>query len=219
MEILTSETILKAFKNRKCKLREGVYEMNIFAIRTKDQEANTFNDIVGLLYLNDKKKWELRTWSATTDAGTYYRENPINVNGTAIIAPGQYLNCYKIGKHKDYEAVEQIGKISYIRDNNKNKKLDWLKKDKLVEEIAKTNIHHAGADSIQVDKWSAGCIVFKRIREFNVFLCYLKESVEIYKYENVFDLTLFEEGDFVILKPGLNTTSFNVELNKNSFGI
>lgn len=195
MKKLTSEIVLEAFKKRKCKLREDDYEMNIFAIRTKDQEANTFNDYVGLIYkINDK--YTTLVWPATTDAGTYYRLNPVNVNGTAIIAPGQYLNCYKVGRHKDYEAIEQIGKITYIRDNNKNKVLDWVKGNKEVQEIAKTNIHHAGVDSSLVDKWSAGCIVFKRIQQFNMFMCIVKESIDIYNHENKFDLTLFEEKDF-----------------------
>lgn len=199
MKTLTSQDVLKAYANKGYLLNALPYQMNIFAIRTKDAEANTFNDHVGLLFKDEKGGTQLRIWNSTTDAGMYYRLNPINVDGTAVICPGQYPNCYKVGRHKDYEAIEQVGKMKYIRDNNRNKILDWVYNAvgaKFVWAINKTNIHHAGVDSKLVDKWSAGCIVFGKLADFTTFMSLIKCSTEQYKHPNSFDLTLFEEKDF-----------------------
>lgn len=198
MKTLNPIDLINGYKAKGYELKEKYYEMNIFAVRTKDMEANTFNDFCGLFYKDEKGHWQLTYFPCTTDAGLYYRLNPINVEGTAIIVPGQHKKCYKIGKHKGYEAIEQVGNIRYIRDNNKNKFLDWIYDKagyKYVDAINKTNIHHAGVDSIQVDKWSAGCIVFKRIKDFSTFMELLRCSVDHYKFENSFDLSLFEEKD------------------------
>lgn len=199
MKTFTANELVSLYKTKGYKLRTKAYEMNIFAIRTKDAEANTFNDFVGLLFIDEKGNWQLRQWNATTDAGMYYRLNPIAVDGTAVICPGQHPNCYKKGKHKGYDAIEQIGNIKYIRDNNRNKILDWVYNAvgaKFIYGIFKTNIHHAGADSKLVDKWSAGCIVFARISDFISFMSLITSSISDYKFPNLFDLTLFEEKDF-----------------------
>ena len=42
--------------------------------------------------------------------------------------------------------------------------------------IKKFNIHKAGATSSSVDKWSAGCQVFARERDFTQFLNLLKQA-------------------------------------------
>ena len=199
MKQLSPNDIIQQYVSKDYILKNGNYEMNIFAIRTNDNEANTFNDSIGLLFKDERKNWQLKIWDCTTDAGTFYRLTPINVNGTAIIVPGQYIGAYKIGLHKNYEAMQQIGNMKYIRDNNRNKILDWVY-DKIgyKYEVAvnATNIHHAGVDSVTVDNWSAGCIVFKRISEFNIFMSLVKSSRDNYKYNNLFDFTLFEEQDF-----------------------
>lgn len=180
-------------------LKTDPYHMNIFAIRTNDMASNAFNDYVGVLYKTETGIWNHRKWDATTDAGLYYRENPIAVDGTAIIVPGQYKKCYKVGLHKGYEAIEQVGNIKYIRDNNKNKVLDWIYNKvgaKFITGIFKTNIHHAGVNSIQVDKWSAGCIVFARLAEFKTFMGLIKSSIDNHGLYTFLDLTLLEENDF-----------------------
>jgi hypothetical protein len=200
LEYLKVRVIPTLFKQKGYLFRDKPYEMNIVAVRNDDKEANTFNDFIALMYIDNQGILNVKVWPCTTDAGLYYRLNPANIEGTAIIVPGQYLKVYKIGQHKGYKAMEQIAPIKYIRDNNRDKVLNWifgLVGLKYKTEIAKTNIHHAGIDSIQVDKWSAGCIVFKKIADFNSFMAIIEESVNIYHNDDLFDLTLFEQKDFV----------------------
>ena len=73
-----------------------------------------------------KEKWEHYRWPITTDPGLYWLENPMNVDGTAILAPGQYRGAYRIGKHRDdYQAVVQTGgEVAVYRDDDRNALLD-----------------------------------------------------------------------------------------------
>lgn len=194
MKQLTKLDILKAYKYKGYPLREGIMECNIFGIRNSDVEANSFDDSVGVLYKDINGEWCIGIWDATTDPGEYARKNPMNQDGTAIIVPGFHSKCYKLGKHKGEEAMEQIAPMVYVRDANKNKTLDFLYKItgwKVFKQNGKTNIHRAGVDSKLVDTWSYGCQVFKRVKEFLQFLKIIKSSIA-YGYKNEFDYTLFE---------------------------
>ena len=200
MKQFTAQQMLETFKNKGYNFNSSTYQMNIFGIRNSNSQANTFDDVVGLIFKDEKDIWQIKQYPATTDPGTYYREHPINANGTALIVPMQHKNCYKIGKHKDYEAIQQIAKMRYFRDNNKNKILEFGYKIlgyKYYEEIGATNIHHSSYNgtSYSVDNWSAGCQVFQNIKQFNEFMELIKASINHYKFINVFDYTLFESED------------------------
>lgn len=198
MRKFTYLEIIGMYKKKGYTLNELIMGMNIFGVRNSDPISNTFDDAVGLLWKDTSGNWQLRQYAATTDPGLYYRENPANLDGTAIIIPGYYKDVYKIGLHTGYPAMEQIAPISYVRDNNKDGVLNWLYKIpgfKTFKQIGKTNIHHAGANSKQVDKWSAGCQVLAIEVEFNEFLNFIKQS-NLYGYPNLFSYTLFEIEDF-----------------------
>lgn len=172
----------------------GQYNLNVFAIRSLDTVSNRFDDLVCLLYKNEKNIWVLKKYDATTDPGKYYRENPMNVNGTAIIIPGFYRSVYQIGLHNNkYEALRQYRPMRYWRDRNRDNKLDMC--GKVYEEIAYTNIHRAtnvkGSTSIQVDKWSAGCNVIASYDDFAEFMYICHRAAN--KYGNSFSYTLFTE--------------------------
>lgn len=200
MKAITSEVILNAYKAKNYRLKTGVLELNLFGIRNKDSQANTFDDYVGCIYREIGGGYVVMAFPATTDPGIFYRENPINVDGTAIIVPGQYLDCYQIGKHKGYPAFEQIGNIGYVRDKNKNKILDYilyLTKGNIVYGNYKTNIHYSNpiVESKNVDKWSAGCQVLSLAKNLNRILDLGNSGLSMFKYENKFDYTLFESNE------------------------
>lgn len=66
---VTPELLLKAYTKRGWKpFTKGDYNLNIIGIRANDNKANTFNDLICLLYkVNDK--WTLKKYDATTDPG------------------------------------------------------------------------------------------------------------------------------------------------------
>jgi hypothetical protein len=193
--ILTPEKIKNVFLKKGYKFFENDaqnYNINIIGIRSSDMIPNSFNDIIMLLW-KYQGIWNSRIYACTTDPGLYYLQNPINVNGTAIMYPGQYKNAYKVGMHKNYEALEQIGMMKYYRDNDRDKEFD-LDETKIYEEVAATNIHHAGEHSVTVANWSAGCCVLANLDDFNDFMIICKESSNI--FGNKFTYTLLKESDF-----------------------
>ena len=173
---------------------KGSYNINIIGIRSENNISNSFDDYMMLIY-KENNEWVKKHYPITTDAGTYWLKNPMNIKGTAILIPNQYKSAYKIGTHKDYEALTQKGEVEVWRDDNRDNILDF--------DIAKKewgyfgiNIHRSNpyTESTQVHKWSAGCQVFKKVNDYNDFMniCNLSKSY----YGNSFTYTLLKTTDF-----------------------
>ena len=85
----------------------GDYNLNIFGIRNKNLQTDTFNDYICLAY-REGGNMQLKVYAATTDPGSTYRKRCIDSRGTAIMLPGQYKGAYGIGLHRNsYEALRQ----------------------------------------------------------------------------------------------------------------
>lgn len=169
------------------------YNLNIIGVRSVNSVPNQFDDWMFVFWRYHGED-VLKQYRITTDPGLYYLKNPMNVNGTAILPPGQYANCFKIGLHNGkYEALVQAKPITVIRDFNRDGKLDFdsARKDTGMFGI---NIHRAGEDSQTVDRWSAGCQVFQRMDEFEEFMEDCRKARDI--WGNSFTYTLLEEADF-----------------------
>ncbi len=178
----------RVFENRKG------HDLNLVGIRTSSVDANTFNDWVTAFYIfNDD--WNFFAFPATTDPGTFYRKEPLNVKGTAVMKPGQYRGAYKIGKHKQYKALEQKKPMTVYRDANRDGRLDTAGMEEDTGNY-KTNIHRSNAHrpSVVVGKWSAGCQVLQDPDHFAFLLMLCERSKS--KFGNSFTYSLLEEGDF-----------------------
>jgi hypothetical protein len=172
------------------------YDLNIVGVRSFNMRANKFDDSINVFYKNTKKDWEVRVYKATTDPGTYYLEHPMKVTGTAIMVPGQYRSAYKIGLHRgSYEALVQRGEnpVQISRDSNKDEILD-MEKNSILEGHFGINIHKSGSDSKIVEKWSAGCQVFKTSSDFKDFMTLVNRAAKYWGPS--FTYTLLEEKDF-----------------------
>lgn len=183
----TYEEIEQMFKSKGYQFFKGDLNLNLFAIRKK-VNTNLFDDSIFLVYEKDGIKY-VKEWACTTDAGVTYLKKPMNPNGTAIIVPGQYPGAYAIGPHTSYEALRQAKPLKYYRDNDRDTQHDL--EGKIYEEIGYTNIHHAGKDSNSIDNWSAGCIVFKKLNDFNSMMDIVRLASK--KYGNSFTFTLFDQ--------------------------
>lgn len=170
------------------------YDLNLFGIRTANTASNKFNDWVGAMYLNDGM-WNKFVFPATTDPGAYWRANPMNVNGTAVLKPGQYRGSYKLGKHKLYDALQQKGPVTVYRDSDRDGELD-LDEGNTESGMFGINIHRASAHSPsdQINKWSAGCQVLQDPIQFEFLMDLARKSASI--YGNSFTYTLLTEADF-----------------------
>ncbi len=173
------------------------FDLNILGVRLVVDE-NKFDDIIGMAYIDGAGKECVKMWAATTDPGWYWLENPLNKKGTAILVPGQYKGVYKIDYHNgQYEALcQRKGKVRVFRDNDRDKEHD-MKYNTIAKGDFGINIHRSNpyTESYQINKWSAGCQVFKRIRDFEQFMT-LVSMEEKYHGNDTHTYTLLEKADF-----------------------
>jgi hypothetical protein len=172
------------------------YFLNIWGFRANSQTPNAFDDEMHVFTnvgTERRPKWAYWVFKCTTDPGTYWLKNPMNEQGTAILNAGQYVDAYAIGLHRGkYKALVQIGAVSVTRDYNRNAILDF-NNGRIMRGLYGINIHRASqvGTTLVVDKYSAGCQVFKNIRDFDFFiqLCELHRSF----HGNKFTYTLVDK--------------------------
>lgn len=170
------------------------YNLNLIGIRTNTNRANYFDDWLFVLWkYNDV--WNISRYQITTDPGIYWLKHPENVNGTAIVKEGQYPGLWKVGLHKGYKALQQIGRVTVIRDYNRDENHDFVL-GREESGIFGINCHRSNANrkSTLVEKWSAGCQVFADPSEFRVFLAECDQAAAL--WQNEFTYTLLHERDF-----------------------
>lgn len=168
------------------------YELNIVGLRSANTKANRFDDEIHVFYHTKKGNWDYHVFKATTDPGTYWLMNPMQPQGTAILAQGQYVNAYQIGLHRgQYPALVQSRPVTFIRDYDRNAILDFNNGRKYKGQVG-INIHRAmlHGDTLQVDDWSAGCQVFENGEAFQNFMRLCERHQQL--YGNQFTYTLID---------------------------
>jgi hypothetical protein len=175
----------------------GVYNLNIIGIRNPNLVANSFDDTMVVIY-KIGGEWITKVYPITTDAGTYWLKNPMSNKGTAILVPNQYRGVYSIDLHNNkYLALcQRNGKVEVYRDNDKDLILD-MDSAKIEKGMFGINIHRSNpfSESLKVDKFSAGCQVFKRVKDFNEFMEICQKSKAL--WGNSFTYTLIKESDLL----------------------
>ena len=166
---------------------KGDYNLNIFGIREKERRAGKYDDTIGVCYYVGGKP-VFHCWPATTDPGLYYLENPINLEGCAILAPGQYRSAYKLGLHKNkYPALVQARPVGVYRDSSRDSRLDPI--GRVTSGFFGINIHQPFGKSDEIGLSSAGCQVFSRKADLDELLKLCENAARI--FGNVFTYTLF----------------------------
>jgi hypothetical protein len=144
----------------------------IVGIRSKANNSNKFDDLIGLI-----EKDNITWFTGTTNPGTYWLKNLLNPKGAALLKPNQYLDTWKLGLHQGkYEALCQIKPVTVYRDSNKN---NFAEETAVVDTgLFGINIHRANPSLISniIDKWSAGCQVLNNPLDFNFLIKRCKES-------------------------------------------
>ena len=171
------------------------YDVNIVGVRnssTGKKVTNLFDDVITISYKNDKGVWQYHEWMNTTEPGKKGVIEYHNPKGVARLIPGQYKGVWSIDKHQgNYEALcQRNGTVAIFRDNNKDMTFDDITRDNGMFGI---NIHKAGQDSTWVENWSEGCQVFKRVKDFEIFMKICRLAAKI--HGNKFSYTLIESKD------------------------
>jgi len=168
------------------------YELNIVGVRNKGIIPNRFDDEIHVFFKVSPLKWEYHIYKATTDPGTFWLENPMEPQGTAILMQGQYVDAYAIGMHRDeYEALVQIEPVTVLRDYERTAYIDFMN-GAMDTGLFGIDIHRAKAQgsTLYVDMYSAGCQVFQNAEDFSSFMqmCYRHRDL----YGNTFSYTLID---------------------------
>ena len=170
------------------------YNVNIIGVRNMSGRVNRFDDLLLVIYRDSYRRWLVDTYQITTDPGQYWLKRPMKVTGTAILCPDQHLGAYKVDKHNGaYDALCQRGaEVTVWRDADRDSEHDMVDSTKETGWFG-INIHKAGRNSSLVEKWSAGCQVFKNESDFKQFMRTVKESAK--RLGNSFSYTLLESTD------------------------
>ena len=171
------------------------YNLNIFGIRC-DVDTNFFDDLICIAYRDEQLCETVEIFQATTDAGEYWLLHPSNSEGTAILCEGQYRGVYKIDKHGGrYDALcQRNGKVRVYRDGNKDKKHD-MNVNNTFSGYYGINVHKSNPYNHYVNKYSAGCQVFRYVNHFNRMMKLLRTSID-HGFKNKFTYTLLNKDDF-----------------------
>lgn len=168
------------------------YQLNIVGLRSKNVNSNSFDDEIHVFYTKPDGKWNYHIFPATTDPGTFWLNNPAYPQGTAILAQGQNRNAYSIGLHRGkYEALVQVKPVTVIRDYDRDAILDFNNGNKETGNFG-INIHRAestGSTKV-IDRYSAGCQVFKDADDFYAFMQLCKLHAKL--HGNQFSYTLID---------------------------
>ena len=199
----TREQIEAAVKAKKYiwfedKANKG-YDVNIVGVRSNapsvaDKVTNVFDDYLTITYKDETGKWQYYCWNATTDPGKKGVMEFHNNKGVGRLVPGQYRGVWSIDKHQGkYDALcQRNGTVTVYRDANRDLTFQETVTDTGMFGI---NIHKAGQDSTWVENWSEGCRVFKRVKDFDVFMSICKKAAKL--YNNKFSYTLIESTDIL----------------------
>ena len=177
---------------------KGNYNLNIIGIRRSGTEVtNKYDDVLVVIYTNSTGTHKL-CFSITTEPGNYYMTKTLgNAKGTAILVPGQYRGCWKIGYHNGkYKALVQAKPVKVYRDGNKDAIYD-MAPETINEGLFGINIHRSneGFTRETIDMYSAGCQVFNDPKDFARFLYLCEKQSKI--YGNSFTYTLIDEKDLM----------------------
>jgi hypothetical protein len=147
------------------------FNLNVLAIRSDSPDnSNLFDDALAVTY-HDGVVARTRLMPVTTDPGRPYRATPMRPEGCAVLAPQYAHLSHGLGTHKGRPALVQVGPLKVWRVPA------GVSLDRTVEPIeaprtACINIHDGPGDAAsgQVGRWSAGCIVTRRLHDLEALL-------------------------------------------------
>lgn len=131
------------------------FDLNLFGVRSASDIPDGWDDVIGVAYVDDGGTPRVRRWVATTDPGRHYLRAPMTPLGTIVVEPGYHRGLWAVGTHTGYPALQQVGTLTYRRDNDRDDTID--RDDPLVVGTGNAvNLHHGGGAAV-VGRVSAGC--------------------------------------------------------------
>lgn len=157
--------------------------LNIVYIEGVDPVDDWFRENTDILdYWNDTRNLIaddgtiIMSAIATTEPGRYYTMQPMNPNGAARVAFGQYLDAWEFGIHGTgypHESLLQIRPVRFHRDLNQ----DGMRTgDRIYDDVIGMNQHTTSNAPKSIEFWSAGCLVGRYPSTHQEFIRLLKKT-------------------------------------------
>jgi hypothetical protein len=194
---ITVEDVKSVLTKKGYRIFTDIGVPNIVGIRNVNESSNQFIDRCWVWWTENGIE-QSHNYTITTRPGFYYLENPIaGNNGTGILVPNQYIDCWELGMHrqKQFALCQRDGVVQVYRDNDKDDILD-LDPKTIQKGYFGVDMHHAGLlDTDIVNNWSAACQVWRYHIAHQDLMQSFKALSAKYGY-NKFSYTLLNQVDF-----------------------
>jgi hypothetical protein len=181
------------------------WKLWLYGIRSKNRVADTYDDQLGVVYVDDNEQWHQYVWPGTTDPG--YKSLLLKAEslqgakekgGTAILVPGQYLDTWTLDKHGKYKYLaltQRGGRVTVYRDPSEDKQLDLDPATKSKGWFG-INIHASVSkgtpiNATRVGMQSAGCQVHAKADGFTTMMALSNQQILRTGHKR-FSYTLFD---------------------------
>lgn len=196
---LSYQTASELFNSKNYAFFKGNYNLNLFAIRSKNSTINRFDDTFFIAYekiVNNKIDSVIESFACTVDPGDYWMINPMDPGGTAAIYPGQYRGVWKLGYFRGTKALLQVRNFKIYRDNNKDRIFDYnpLKTTEGLYGLFMHRHFQRVNPASFVSTSSAGCVVPEDDKNMDRTIL-LVENQNKAGYGTTCTFTLFEEDE------------------------
>lgn len=194
--MITYQVIKEQYEALGYKFFAAPYALNLFGIRMGYDTVDQFNDLLGVAWVDEFKGSHVIIHQGTTLPGLYYlKTKKLNKNGTFILQPGQYLNCWEIGPHNGkYDALRQVKGYPFRgwRDGDMDGAFDI--DGMTFTDVSGLNMHTTSfkTEVARVGAYSAGCQVRKNHLDHLLVMALIHRASHIWK-NKVFSYTLFED--------------------------
>lgn len=170
---------------------------NIVGIRNANRQSNSYDDKCWVWWWLGNGDFVIHDYTITTNPGYYYLQKPIaGTKGTAILVPGQYIDCWELGMHRGKQfALVQRGKMAVYRDDNKDTVLDY-DPAKIQWGFFGIDGHYGALGDVDViDRYSAGCQVWRYHEPHQELMNDFKALSQKFNFTK-FSYTLLQQEDF-----------------------
>lgn len=205
-----ADRIIATMRREGHKVFEGAGEINIVYVEginpdgsANPDKFNEWNDLRVTIEFQAGKPVITGSWVATTEPGDYYTKNPLNPNGAFRIAFGQY-QAWRVGIHRDHEALVQCANLKGYRDKNKDGERGG---DQIFTGSGFGVNQHWGGDASMIGKWSAGCLVGQSRQGHRQFLAIAKKDPRYVKNKSYIFYTSILDGKTLAAAPQATAAS------------
>ena len=191
------EKIIWFMKSKSYKIYDGLNELNIVAMRNKDNGdvTNKFDDILYVFYRNKSGNWELSEYKITTVPGFIPNKEELPKN-VSILRLGQYVEQLKMdnyGGDLNHKCLSFLN--CAVHRNTEIDFYDWDSPSEMGNFAISIHRTSDPSSSENVYNYSEGSQVFKNRNQYEQFISLCDNQISNAKKE-LFTYTLCSKSEF-----------------------